>query len=99
MTGVNPIQVDHEDGDTLNNKWSNLRNVTSHQNQLNMKRPSNNKSGTIGVSWNTQKQKWDAVIRWKGKHIFLGRFNDINDAIACRKQAEQQYGYHPNHGR
>lgn len=99
ITNIEPNQVDHEDGSTLNNSWVNLRNVTGQQNQMNMKRGSNNTSGTTGVSWNTAKNKWDAVIRHKRKVIRLGRFVDKQDAIDARKAAEKQYGYHPNHGR
>jgi hypothetical protein len=99
MTGVDADQVDHENGDNQNNRWTNLRDVTGLQNQQNMKRAKNNTSGVTGVSWNSEKGKWDAVIRHKGKHINLGRFVKKQDAIDARKAAEKQYGFHPNHGR
>src|ERR1700761_6742388 len=45
MTGLWPSQVDHRDGDRLNNKWENLRLATHGQNVLNAKRAKNNTSG------------------------------------------------------
>ena len=35
MTGADPIEVDHIDGNRSNNKWSNLRNGTRSDNQRN----------------------------------------------------------------
>lgn len=99
MTGIDAHQVDHEDGNNQNDRWYNLRNVTNQQNQQNMKQASNNTSGTTGVSWNAAKNRWEAKIKSNGKTIHLGRYADINDAINARKQAEKQYGFHPNHGR
>ena len=99
MTGIDAHQVDHEDGNNQNDRWYNLRDVTNQQNQQNMKRASNNTSGTTGVSWNAAKNRWEAKIKSNAKTIHLGRYADINDAINARKQAEKQYGFHPNHGR
>lgn len=94
---IDADQVDHEDGNTQNNRPLNLRNVSSQDNQKNMKKPVNNTSGVVGVSWNVQKQKWDARIGHNSKH--LGRFDNFEDAVACRKEAEIAQGYHKNHGR
>jgi hypothetical protein len=99
MTGIDADQVDHEDGDTQNNRWKNLRDVTGQQNQMNMKRASNNTSGTTGVSWNSSKKKWEAKIKFNKQTIHLGRFDNIQDAIVARKRGETKYGFHANHGR
>ena len=99
MTGRDPNQVDHIDGDNQNDTWHNLREVTHEGNQRNMKRSSLNTSGTTGVYWNTQKQRWQASIGVGGKTVLIGRFVNKSDAINARKQAEAAEGYHPNHGR
>lgn len=99
MTGVEPDQVDHEDGNRQNNRWNNLRNVDGFTNQKNMKKPSNNTSGTIGVCWDKSKERWNARIKVNSKTIHLGRYKELNDAVNARKAAEIQYGFHPNHGR
>lgn len=99
MTGNDPEQVDHENGVTSDDRWGNLKNVTHTNNQRNMKKPKTNKSGVTGVCFNTGKNKWQATIGVNGKAKVLGRFDTIEEAIACRKQGEEFYGYHPNHGR
>ncbi len=52
----------------------------------------NNKSGYTGVHWEKSKNQWGAEITINGKSIFLGRFNNIEDAIDARKKAEEKYG-------
>ena len=99
MTGAFPENdVDHEDGNGLNNRWSNLRAVTFAENQKNKRLPANNVSGTVGVSWHKRDSNWDARIVVNGKYKHLGYFDNKEDAIAARKKAESELGYHPNHG-
>lgn len=99
-TGAWPEQdVDHEDHDRSNNVRSNLSEATRAQNARNRSRASNNKSGVTGVSWYARTAKWSAQIRVAdGKQLHLGYFNDLRDAVAARKTAEREHGYHPNHG-
>ena len=73
-------EVDHIDGDGLNNRRSNLRVATHSQNCANRKMRSDNKSGYKGVSWNKQMQKWHAQCRYLGKNYRLGYFDDVLDA-------------------
>lgn len=49
----------------------------------------NSKSGVKGVSWSKSKNKWVAQIYYQGKSIHLGRYTEIEDAIAARKAAEE----------
>lgn len=51
----------------------------------------NNTSGVKGVFWDASVQKWSARISLNGKRIFLGRFDDLEDAKAARKAAESEY--------
>lgn len=93
MTGKWPEdQVDHIDGDILNNRWSNLRPATAKQN-------SRNRSGVVGVYWQKRGQTWRAKMKVDRKDIHLGNFKNKDDAIAARKQAEKNFGFHINHGR
>ena len=55
------------------------------------KPPVNNTSGTKGVSWNKQRNGWDAYINIHGKRIRLGRYAKYEDAVKERKRAEEEY--------
>ena len=50
-----------------------------------------NSSGVIGVSWDKRTKKWQSRIGIHGIRIELGRFEDLDDAILARKEAERQY--------
>lgn len=90
MTREQPKQVDHADTNSTNNKWSNLRAATGHQNQRNRGKNSNNKSGYKGVSFMPEKNKWRATCC--GKH--LGLFSSPEAA----HEAYVEYAT-ANHGR
>jgi hypothetical protein len=62
-------EVDHRDLDTLNDRWSNLRDATHSQNQANGRAYSNNKSGIKGVYWSNHDQCWIAQISINSKNI------------------------------
>lgn len=99
VTGEEPDQIDHINGDTADNRWTNLRDVVGAENQKNMKRPKNNTSGMIGVSWDSARGKWAAEIWNAGVKHHLGRFDDFDEAVAARLAAQERFGFHPNHGR
>lgn len=50
-----------------------------------------NKSGVRGVCWHKRFNKWSAYITVKKKVYNLGRFENIEDAIKARKEAEEKY--------
>lgn len=67
--------VDHEDGDGLNNRRSNLRHATHAQNQFNKCINKNNTSGFKGVSYAAHApgvKKWRAAITCNRQYISLG---------------------------
>jgi hypothetical protein len=91
-------QIDHIDGDGLNNRIANLRDVTSRENCRNTRLRSTNKSGVVGVYFQKSSARWRAQIGTGSGNKHLGYFTDIKDAIAARKTAEIELGYHENHG-
>jgi hypothetical protein len=97
--GCDPILIDHINGDASDNRISNLRSVSSSQNQRNRKLPANNTSGVHGVTWSKKDNRWRAAMWRAGKRVSLGNFVDKQDAVNARILAERDEGYHANHGR
>ena len=94
-----PEVIDHINGNGLDNRIVNLRAVSRSDNQRNLSRFSNNKSGVVGVRYRERQRKWIADI-WDGcRLVQLGSFAEFSEAVAARKAAELFLGYHPNHGR
>lgn len=92
------FDVDHIDGDRLNNKWNNIRLVTRSDNLKNMGVKSTNTSGHHGVSRRSDTGSYHAYINSNGKRIHLGNFPGFEEAVAARKVAENVHGFHQNHG-
>lgn len=90
--------IDHIDGVRHHNQIENLRDVNDQENQRNQRLYFNNSSGFCGVHWNKRDRKWYAQIRLNGIQKHLGYFDNIRDAIARRKAANIEYGFHQNHG-
>lgn len=84
-------QIDHINNKKNDNRKINLRKVTDSQNNMNRKLRSNNTSGVTGVYWDKSSQKWFAQIVANKEKKFLGYFNDFNDAVTARKDAEEKY--------
>lgn len=100
VTGAWPTdKIDHEDHDSSNNRWNNLREASQLENLRNQSLRPSNKSGVTGVHWNKRDKKWEARIRVSGQQIFLGYFDDISLAAAARAAANVKYGFHENHGK
>ena len=92
ITGVaKHLQVDHIDGDGLNNRRSNLRLSTQAENTRNAKRRSDNASGFKGVSWRKDISKWRADIAFNKKQINLGYFDCPKEAHAAYCAASEKY--------
>jgi hypothetical protein len=91
-------EIDHLDGNRLNNCLWNLRVVSRSGNARNRSLQSNNNSGFSGVS-HTKNGTWRASINGGPLKLHLGTFETFEEAVQCRKEAEIKYGYHENHGR
>lgn len=94
-----PEQVDHIDGDTHNNKIANLREADQSENRKNCARHTKNTSGFNGVTWSSQCNKWLVRVCVNYKEMNLGLYEDKEEAIKVRKEADKKYGFHENHGR
>lgn len=91
MNAPDGMIVDHINHDVRDNRKRNLRVVNDQNSNRNIGLKSNNKSGVTGVCWVKREKKWRAEIRIDNKGICVGRFDDISDAVAARKAAEEKY--------
>ena len=64
--------IDHINGDKLDNRIENLRNVTNQQNLFNSK--------AKGCSWNKNRGKWASYIMINRKKKHLGYFDNEEEA-------------------
>lgn len=83
--------VDHINHNPLDNRKSNLRICKQIDNTHNSKIKRNNTSGVTGVQWMKDRNKWRAFIGINNQRKYLGDFNNIEDAINTRKEAEEKY--------
>lgn len=81
-----PGQVDHRDGDGLNNTRANLRLASASQNQWNKGRYRNNTSGYIGVSWSRSRSRWEAYVSKGGRRHAVGFYDDPVAAAKARDE-------------
>jgi len=88
------LQVDHIDGDKLNNAPENLRMLTNSENHRSFK---NKKKGTSskyrGVARHKATKKWAAQIHTDGTKKHLGYFDDEEEAALAYDQAAEERGF------
>jgi hypothetical protein len=88
-----PLEVDHIDGNGLNNQKTNLRLCSAAENRHNSPRNYNNSSGYKGVSFAAKRGKYVSQICVRGKQINLGRYSTAVEAARVRDiYAKKQYG-------
>lgn len=77
------LQIDHINGNSLDNRRQNLRIVTNRQNCSNQKHHRGEKkksSSYVGVSWSKNAGKWRAYISFDGTQRHLGYYLTQEDA-------------------
>lgn len=87
--------VDHINGDTGDNRRSNLRIVTMSENLRNMRRQAPHSSRFKGVTWDARRETWAAQATLNYRHHFLG-YHDTEElaAQAYDAFARQHFGAH-----
>jgi hypothetical protein len=84
------LEVDHLNGDGLDNRRSNLRCATAAQNQHNQ-RKTRGGSSYKGVHFHQRKRKWRAVIYRNSAQHFLGEFFSEEDAARAYDAAAREH--------
>jgi hypothetical protein len=89
--GLRGPQIDHCNGDKLDNRRCNLRDATTSQNKANEGLRKNNTSGFKGVYWSKWAGKWMAGIKVNYKRIHLGYYMRKVDAARAYNRAARRY--------
>jgi hypothetical protein len=90
-------EVDHINGDGLDNRRVNLRICSRLENSRNRRKPANTSSRYLGVCWHVCAKRWTARIQpsvnGKKKYTHLGYFdNEVDAALAYNTAATRLYG-------
>jgi hypothetical protein len=93
------LQIDHINGNKLDNRPENLRLISQQENNRNASRFAHNTSGINGVHWFKRDCKWHAAITINKKNIYLGTFDTIEEAAVAREAANVKYGFSERHGK
>ena len=97
MTGAwSTKEIDHEDQNSENNRWVNLKERTHKENAKNLAMYQSNTSGYPGINIRPN-GKYRARIQSEGKSFSLGDWDTPEEALSARTTAKQKLGFHENH--
>jgi len=84
-------EIDHEDLNPSNDKWTNLREASSQQQKWNQGKRKKNTSGITGVYWHKINKKWIAQARLNEKITYLGSFDKKEEARRIHDETILKY--------
>lgn len=92
--GTWPVKnIDHINGNRLDNRIANLRDVSQAVNAQNLQgAKTNNASGFLGVDWRPKRNKWRAQIRIGGVKKEIGNFDTAEQAHQAYINARASIG-------
>lgn len=87
------LEIDHKDGDGLNNQKINLRVCNRNQNGANLRKNKRNTTGFKGVYLNKLRKTFQAYITPNRKHVYLGAYATVEEAaLAYDESAIKHFG-------
>ncbi|MCZ8945243.1 HNH endonuclease, partial [Escherichia albertii] len=89
--------IDHINGNRLDNSPKNLREASRIANSRNQKTKCNSRSGIKNVLWNKQKNKWAVQVRTDFGRLYFGNYEDLE--LACLVASEAINKYHGQYAR
>lgn len=95
------VVVDHINRNPSDNRKCNLRTCTPQENSWNQGACVANTCGVSGVIYHKRRQKWRVTLKCKGKNMYFGYYDNVEDAIKVRIEAEKKYfgDFAPIHSR
>lgn len=91
-------EIDHKNGNSLDNSIMNLRKVSHQTNSQNAMLQAKSRSGYCGVNWHAETGKWRARVKINGREKYIGLFDDPVEAANRIKAVRDALGFHENHG-
>jgi len=85
------MNIDHIDGNKLNNNIDNLQLLTNRENVSKGYMAKNTTSKYPGVHWHKGANKWQARIRVNKKLMYIGLFKDEEEAYSAYLEARKEW--------
>lgn len=91
VTGKFPVnQLDHIDRNNGNNRFFNLREATSSENNMNVGVRQSNSSGATNIWYEPDRMKFRVGVKARGKTHYAGRFDTFDAALVARNDLVQK---------
>lgn len=88
----NGYEIDHKDGNSLNNRKYNLQYLTKQENARRTKARTDCLIGIKGISQDKRNKKYCVDFSFNHQRFYFKQWNTIEEACWCRKCAEEYFG-------
>lgn len=85
------MQIDHVNGNGLDNRRGNLRVADNSTNQANIPKLGVRSSRFKGVTWHASACRWQAQLKVRGRNLYLGLFASEEDAARAYDAAALEH--------
>ena len=90
-TYVSGYEIDHIDGNSLNNRKCNLKLTTRIENIINTRVRIDNEIGIRGISYSKRDKLYTVDFCYMKQRYYFPHWKTIEEAVYCRKIAEEYF--------